>query len=110
MFVRQIIFASIVCVIFILLVIRLIQKDKLDIAYSWMWLGIALILPLIVLSYDQIVAFSAIIGIINPTITVLLIVIGLLMLVCLQYSLVISHQKRQIKKIAQQIALMEKER
>jgi hypothetical protein len=97
-------------VIFILLVIRLIQKDKLDIAYSWMWLGIALILPLIVLSYDQIVAFSAIIGIINPTITVLLIVIGLLMLVCLQYSLVISHQKRQIKKISQQIALMEKER
>ena len=102
-------FASLVIGLFILIVIiRLVQRGKLDIAYCWVWLGIGAGILLTVLRYDWLVDFSALIGAVTPTTTLFLLGFVVVLLMCLQFSLVISQQRRQIRRLAQNIALLER--
>lgn len=102
-------FASLVIGLFILIVIiRLVQRGKLDIAYCWVWLGVGVGILLTVLRYDWLVDFSALIGAVTPTTTLFLLGFVVVLLMCLQFSLVISQQRRQIRRLAQNIALLER--
>lgn len=91
------------------LIIRLVQQGKLDIAYCWIWLAFGIVSPLIVLKYDWVIWVSELIGAVTPTTTLFLFAIIILFLMCLQFSMVISAQRRQIKKLVQQVALLSKE-
>jgi hypothetical protein len=92
------------------LVVRLIQKGRLEISYCWLWLSVGIVAPLIVVKYDWLLWFSRQIGAVSPITTLFLFSILILFLMCLQFSLVISLQRRQIKRLTQQIAMrMEKE-
>jgi hypothetical protein len=88
------------------LVIRLIQKIMLDISYCWLWLMVGVIAPLIVIKYDWLLWFSKQIDMATPIATLFLFSILILFLMCLQFSIVISMQRRQIKKLTQQIAIL----
>ena len=87
------------------LVIRLIQKRMLDISYCWLWLMVGIIAPLIVIKYNLLLWFSKLIDA-SPITTFFLFSILILFLMCLQFSIVISMQRRQIKKLTQQIAIL----
>ena len=92
------------------LIVRLIQKGRLEISYCWLWLSVGIVAPLIVVKYDWLLWFSQLIGAVSPITTLFLFSILILFLMCLQFSLVISLQRRQIKRLTQQIAMrMEKE-
>jgi hypothetical protein len=104
---RQFVVSLVLALALLSLIIRLIQKGKLDIAYCWLWLGVGIVVPLVVLGYDGFVWFSNILGIPTPTTALFLFSILVLFVMCLQFSLVISNQRRQIKKLAQQVALLE---
>lgn len=88
-----------------LLVVRLIQKGMLDISYCWLWLAVGVMAPLIVIKYDWLLWFSAQINVAAPITTFFLFSILILFLMCLQFSIVISIQRRQIKRLTQQIAM-----
>jgi hypothetical protein len=88
-----------------LLVVRLIQKGRLEVSYCWLWLAVGVVAPLIVLKYDWLLWFSTQIGAVSPVTTLFLFSILILFLMCLQFSLVISLQRRQIKRLTQQIAM-----
>lgn len=106
MYPRQIV-ASIVIGAFILfLIVRLIQKGKLDIAYCWLWLGVGAGMLLVVIRYKWLVAFSDLIGAKVPTTTLFLLGILVILLMCLQFSIVISRHRREIKTLTQQLALL----
>jgi hypothetical protein len=94
----------------LILVIRLIQKGRLDIAYCWLWLCIGLVAPLVVIKYDWLLCFSNLIGAISPETTLFLFSNLVLFLLCLQFSIVISSHRRKIKKLTQQIALLSEDR
>lgn len=49
-----------------LLVIRLIQKGRLDIAYCWLWLCIGIMAPLIVIKIRLAAVVSDLIGALSP--------------------------------------------
>ena len=87
------------------LVVRLIQKGRLEISYCWLWLSVGIVAPLIVVKYDWLLWFSQLIGAVSPVTTLFLFSILILFLMCLQFSLVISLQRRQIKRLTQQIAM-----
>ena len=87
------------------LIVRLIQKGRLEISYCWLWLSVGIVAPLIVVKYDWLLWFSQLIGAVSPITTLFLFSILILFLMCLQFSLVISLQRRQIKRLTQQIAM-----
>jgi hypothetical protein len=87
------------------LVVRLIQKRRLEISYCWLWLAVGVVAPLIVIKYDWLLWFSKQIGVVSPITTLFLFSILILFLMCLQFSLVISMQRRQIKRLTQEIAM-----
>lgn len=105
---RQLITSMILSLILLGLIIRLIQKGRLDIAYCWLWLGIGGSAIVIVLRYDWLERMSQVIGAVTNTTTLFLLGFFVVLLLCLQFSLVISHHRRQIKRLTQQLALLER--
>ena len=79
-------------------------------AYCWLWLGVGAGMLLVVVRYNWLVWFSALIG--AKVVTTTLFLLGMLavLLMCLQFSIVISTHRRQIKRLTQQLALLTRER
>ncbi|NQU38856.1 MAG: DUF2304 domain-containing protein [Lentisphaerae bacterium] len=103
---RQFIASIIIAIALLALIIRLVQKGRLDIAYCWVWLGIGLSAILVVVRYEWLLALSDLIGVVTTTTTLFLIAFFVLLLMTLQFSLVISQHRRQIKKLSQEVALL----
>jgi len=106
---RQVVASFLIAVFLLVLIIRLVQKGRLDIAYCWLWLGIGLGIVLVVVRYEWLVRFARLIGAITTTTALFLLGFLVLLLMCLQFSLVISAHRRQIKRLTQRLALVEKE-
>lgn len=107
---RQLIASVIVALLILVMVVRLVQRGHLDIAYCWLWLGIGGGMLLLVLHYDWLVRLSDLIGAIAPTTTIFLMGFMVILLMCLQFSWVISTHRRQIKRLTQRLAVLERER
>ena len=103
---RQFVASIILALALLGLIIRLVQKGRLDIAYCWIWIGIAIGALLVVVRYDWLVKLSNLIGAVTITTTLFLLAFFVLLLMTLQFSLVISQHRRQIKKLSQEIALL----
>jgi hypothetical protein len=97
MYPRQFYVSLVISLALFFLVVRLIQKGRLEISYCWLWLAVGITAPLIVIRYDWLLWFSRQIGAVSPVTTLFLFSILILFLMCLQFSLVISMQRRQIK-------------
>jgi hypothetical protein len=107
---RQLIASVIVAMLILVMVIRLVQRGHLDIAYCWLWLGIGGGMLFLVLNYDSLVRLSDLIGAVAPTTTIFLIGFVVILMMCLQFSWVISTHRRQIKRLTQRLAVLERER
>jgi hypothetical protein len=110
MYPKQFYVTALISLMFFVLIVRLIQKGRLDISYCWLWLVVGIAAPLIVVKYEWLLWFSKQIDIVSPTTTLFLFSILILFLMCLQFSLVISLQRRQIKRLTQQIAMRTEEK
>ena len=93
----------------LILIIRLVQKGRLDIAYSWLWLTIGACTIIVAVRYDFITRISALIGSLTNSTTVFMLGFFVVLLMCLQFSLVISAHRRQLKKLTQELAIMQAE-
>jgi len=105
MYPKQFYVSLVISLILFFQVVRLIQKGRLEISYCWLWLAVGITAPMIVIKYDWLLWFSNLIGAVSPVTTLFLFSILILFLMCLQFSLVISLQRRQIKRLTQQIAM-----
>jgi hypothetical protein len=106
---RQLIASAIIALMILAVVIRLVQRGHLDIAYCWLWLGIGGGMLLLVLNYEWLLKLSDLIGAVTPTTTIFLMGFMVVLLLCLQFSLVISTHRRQIKRLTQRLAVVERE-
>ncbi len=104
---RQFVASISLAILLLVLIIRLVQKGRLDISYCWLWLAIGAGIILIVLKYDWLTIMSSFIGARTNTTTLFLLGFFVLLLLCLQFSLVISLHRRQIKRLVQKIAMLE---
>jgi hypothetical protein len=106
---RQVAASIIIGLSVLFLIIRLVQRGRLDIAYCWLWLGVGAGMVLVVLKYSWLVALSDVIGAKLPTTTLFLLGMLVILLMCLQFSIVISSHRREIRRLTQQVALMRAE-
>ena len=106
MYTRQFIASIIISISLLTLIIRLVQKGRLDIAYCWLWLGIGAGILLIVTQYQWLTALSNLIGSKTHTTTLFLMGFVILLLMSLQSSLAISAHRRQIKRLNQHLAIL----
>jgi uncharacterized membrane protein YciS (DUF1049 family) len=104
---RQMLASFVIGIALLALIIRLVQRGRLDIAYCWLWIGIGIGIMLVVTQYDWVIRLSHLIGAVMPTTTVFLVGFVVILLLCLQFSLVISSHRRQIKRLTQQLALLQ---
>jgi hypothetical protein len=109
MLLRQLYACAIISALLLLLIVRLVQKGRLDIAYCWLWLCIGFSALLLVIRNDLLKLVSAAIGAKTDTTTVFLLGFFIIILMCLQFSLAISLHRRQMKKLYQKMALMQNE-
>lgn len=104
---QQFIASIVIGVLLLILIIRLVQRGALDIAYCWLWLGIGVGMLVLVLHYEWLLALSDLIGAVTATTTLFLLGFMVILLMCLQFSMVISAHRRQIKRLVQRLAILE---
>lgn len=104
---EQMIASLVMSTLLMALIVRLVQTGKLDIAYCWTWLGIGLAAILVVIRYDWLVMLSNLIGSKTQTTTLFLLAHFVILLMCLQFSLVISKHRREIRRLTQRLAVLQ---
>jgi len=105
MYHRQIVASVVMGVAVLLLIVRLVQKGRLDVAYCWLWLGVGAGMLLVVIKYSWLVWLSGLIGAKLPTTTLFLLGMLVTLLMCLQFSIVLSRHQREIRRLTQQLAM-----
>ena len=106
---QKIVFLTIA--LFMLLVIaELVRRRRLRVEYSWLWLAAGSTIILLILRYDLLIWITGLVGAAIPTSTLFFSCILYLALLSLHYSVRISELTRQVKDLAQEVALLRAER
>ncbi|HIC92184.1 MAG TPA: DUF2304 domain-containing protein [Syntrophaceae bacterium] len=104
--IRQKIFALMMCIAIFIFILEMVRRRKLREEYSWLWLLTGFIMIMLVVWYDLLVFITHIIGAVLPTTTLFLFGVLFLLLICLHYSIKISTLTDQVKKLAQELAIL----
>ena len=106
---RLLIVDSLTSLVFLLLILELIRRRRLDEGYALLWLGCGLLFLGFSLWRKALGYLAEMVGIYYPPAALLLLLIIGLILVMIQFSIVITRQRRQIMAITQRLALLEEE-
>ena len=109
MFLKQKIFALLMLLAIISIIIEMVRRRKLLEEYSWLWILTGSVVAVFVLWYDPLVFISKLIGAVLPTTTLFIFGIIFLLLISLHYSIKISTLTNQVKKLAQELAILDQE-
>jgi hypothetical protein len=93
-------------VLFLIAVLHLVRKGRLQVKYSLLWLFSALVLFICAVFPHIVTVFSSILGILTPSNFVFLVGLSLLILICLSLTVIVSWQSRDIRALVQEIALL----
>lgn len=102
---QQVFFLAIATTLF-LVVFELVRRRRLRVEYSWLWLAAGASIIFMILRYDALVALTRLIGVVVPTSTILFLATLFLALVCLDYAIRLTTLSRQVKELAQEVALL----
>lgn len=100
------IISVVVSVIFLLFILEQVRKKRLQEAYSLLWVVMGVFFVLLSLFVPLLVWFSKLIGIYYAPAALLLFLVFTLILICTQFSIVISKHSSQIKTLTQELALL----
>lgn len=106
--VTQIVIA-LLCVIFLIYVIRLVIKGRLLLKYSLAWMLIAIAIMACAVFPYPIIAVGDLLGFDITSNFVFFVGMSFLLAFCLGLCIVVSQQANSIKKLTQRLAVVEKE-
>ena len=107
---RQKVFFLSVAVALLLVIFELVRRRRLRVEYSWLWAASALTIVLLILRYDLLIAITRVVGAVIPTSTLFFFSILYLALLSLNYSVRLTSLTREVKELAQELALLRAER
>jgi len=107
--IRQKIFALAIGIAIFLFILEMVRRRKLREEYSWLWLLTGLGIIVLAAWYDLLVFITDLIGAALPTTTLFLFGVVFLMLIALHYSIKISALTDQVRKLAQELAILHEE-
>ncbi|PLX82701.1 MAG: DUF2304 domain-containing protein [Desulfuromonas sp.] len=102
-------FALIVCAIVFGVTIEMVRTRRLREEYSVLWLLTSCAMFFLVLRYEWLLGLTRLVGAVLPTTTVFLGALVFLLLIVIQFSMKLSRMTDQIKNLAQQNALLQRE-
>jgi hypothetical protein len=103
---HQRIFALVIGIGIFVAIIEMVRKRKLGEEYSFLWLIIGLGIVVLVLWQDLLEWLTHLIGAIAQTTTIFVFGLVIVILINLHYSVKITKLSRQVKELAQQIAIL----
>ena len=106
---HQKIFAMIVTFALMLFILELVRRRRIKEEYAWLWVLVGVIAPILIVWSDLLSAISSLVGAVEPMTTFSIFTLLFLILINIHYSIKISIFTDQIKKMAQEIALLKNE-
>ena len=103
---NQKIFASLLAILFLIIVIDLARRKKLRVEYSILWSLIAVVIVVLVFWYDSLVLITRMIGAVLPTTTLFIFGLMFLLFLNLHFSVKLSEMSEQVKNLAHEVALL----
>jgi hypothetical protein len=103
---RQKIFFLTIAVSLLIVIVELVRRRRLRVEYSWLWLASGLTIVVLILRYDLLIWLTELVGAAIPTSTLFFFCILYLALLSLNYSVRLSVLSRQVKELAQEVALL----
>ena len=103
---HQRIFALVIGIGIFVAIIEMVRRRKLGEEYSFLWLIIGIGIVVLVLWQDLLEWLTHLIGAIAQTTTIFVFGFVIVILINLHYSVKITKLSRQVKELAQQIAIL----
>jgi hypothetical protein len=103
---RQKVFFLGIAVSLLMIIIELVRRRRLRVEYSWIWIASGVTIVGLILRYDLLIRLTALVGAAIPTSTLFFLCILYLAMLCLNYSVRLSTLTREVKELAQEIALL----
>ena len=100
------IISVIISVIFLLFTLEQVRKKRLQEAYSLLWVVMGMFFIIFSVFFSLFGWFSQLLGIYYAPVALLLFLTFTLILICTQFSIVISKHSSQIKTLTQELALL----
>jgi hypothetical protein len=95
-----------IALLLLVVIVELVRRRRLRVEYSWLWIAAGLTNLLLILRYDLLVGLTEAVGAVIPTSTLFFLCILFLALLSLNYSVRLSQLTRQVKELAQEVALL----
>ena len=97
-------------VIFLFLyLIHSLKKDKIPVKYSVIWFFSGLVLLIVALFPNFMTSIAKILGFKILSNMLLFLLVGLLIMITMSLTIIVSSQKKQIKNLTQEISLLKSE-
>lgn len=106
----QKIVAATIAVAMLAVVLELVRRRALRIEYSWLWILAVVGLLALILSSDLLLWLTGVVGAVDTTSTVFMFAFVFLVFICIHFTVKISQLTNQVKKLAQQLAILEAEK
>lgn len=102
---QQVVFLALTGLL-LLVILELVRRRRLRVEYSWVWLASGASIVLLILRYDLLLALTETVGAVVPTSTLFFLCILFLAALCLDFSVRLTTLTRQVKDLAQELALL----
>lgn len=107
---HQKVVAASIAVLLLVAVLELVRRRALRIEYSWLWIFAIVGLLSLVLSSNLLIGLTRMIGAVDSTSTVFMFAFVFLVCICIHFTVKISQLTNQVKKLTQQLAILEAEK
>ncbi len=104
--IRQKVFFMTVALALLLVIVELARRRRLRVEYSWLWIASGVTIVLLIQRYDLLIWLTELVGATVPTSTLFFLCILYLALLSLNYSVRLSALSREVKELAQEVALL----
>ncbi len=98
------------CLIWIIVLFRLIRKNKLPVKYSIIWFIPLIIILLLVLFPSLITFMTKSLGMVSSANMIIGIILTLLMIITLCLTLIIANLKRRITILVQEVSMLKEKK
>lgn len=106
MSIKLIIFSTILSLLSLLFIFKLIKKEKLVIKYALVWILSILFVTVCVLIPNFMNFISTFLGFKTPSNMLLVMLIGVLFVMCISLTVIVSGLKETNKKLIQEISML----
>ena len=103
---RQKVVFMTVALVLLLVIVELVRRRRLRVEYSWLWIASGATIVGLILRYDLLIWLTDLVGAVVPTSTLFFLCILYLALLSLNYSVRLTVLSREVKELAQELALL----